>query len=114
MSAEEQKILELSYACDRGQLEIVKRMVAAGTSVNATGVTAIFNAVTKSNDDVLWLLKNGANLNAVDHVGCNALFDAVEFFSIESMILPIAAGADVNARTHMFELNQSINSKADL
>lgn len=102
MSADDRQIF---LACEEGDLATVTQLVKRNrASVNAKGtdgrrITPLFCAVAKGCDDVAqFLLQNGANPNALDHVGRSALFDAIETGNFSSAALLVAAGADVNLR----------------
>jgi ankyrin repeat protein len=105
----------LALAADQGQVDVVRRLVLEeGVDVNSTTtygrrITPLFHAVARDRVDcVLFLLKHGANVGAVDHVGCNAVFDAVEFAAWDSLGLLVAAGADVNKRNESGDTPMSL------
>ena len=95
---------ELWLAAEKGQLHVVKQLVAEGAEINSTSgggrnITPLVHAVAKDRDDVvLWMLRNGADVHAVDHVGVSMLFDALEYGAFKSLVYLIAAGINVNAR----------------
>ena len=82
-----------------GNLEIVKKLRAAGAELDGTGWTPLIYAATGGKDSVVeYLLAQGANINAVSPNGTSALMMAVREGKGPTVTLLIARGADVNLK----------------
>lgn len=102
--------LALHKAAERGNVEKVKSLIAAGYDVDIPnpeefGWTPLIYAVTSDNPNVVAaILAGGADVNARDDSGQTALFSAI-FQSeerpakIEMLHMLIEAGADIDARS---------------
>ena len=99
----------LSLAAKRGNVDIVKALIAAGANVNGVssileGRTALMEAATNDHADIVRvLIAAGANIEAKHLVGCTALMAAAGASSYErdsainAVRALITAGANVNA-----------------
>jgi len=110
----------LLYAARHNQVEVAKRLIAAGADVNAkeaNGIWPLLMAI--SNDNIAaahYLLEHGSNVNGQDWYGRSPLWEAVNVRNLyvhnatfkngidrgpvlELIRALLAAGADVNART---------------
>ena len=127
----------LLYAARHDQVEVAKRLIAAGADVNAkeaNGIWPLLMAV--SNDNVAiahYLLDHGSHVNGQDWYGRSPLWEAVNVRNLyvhnatfvngidrgpvlELIRALLAAGADVNARTketppfrhHLLEITGSL------
>jgi hypothetical protein len=89
-------------AAGTGDLEAVKLFLEAGYDVNskANGTPAIVNAATSSHPDVvIYLIKAGADVNAVDDINCTALMRAAEKCGMtEAVRALLKAGAQTDVR----------------
>jgi cytohesin len=85
-----------------GNIEAVKKHIAAGMDVNAkdiAGSTPLFNAVLRSSKEIAELLiVEGADVNAKHKYGLTPLHRAAFYGHKEVVEMLIAAGADVNAK----------------
>ena len=110
----------LLYAARHNQLEVAKRLIAAGADVNAkeaNGIWPLLMAISNDNMAVAhYLLEHGSNVNGSDWYGRSPLWEAVNVRNLyvhnatfkngidrapvlELIRSLIDAGADVNART---------------
>lgn len=93
----------LMFAAERGFLDIVKRLQAAGADINHNnkfGFTALHAAANANRSEVVkYLLDNGAKVDSRDHLGQTPLYYAAEKNSLEIARMLIEKGADVNATT---------------
>ena len=98
-------------AAERANLPAVKLFLEAGTKVdirNGSGKTPLQAAVCRNENNpgldgdiaetVRFLLDNGADVNAADDKGQNAVFDAALFANVRLLKLLLEYGADVNRR----------------
>jgi len=89
-------------AAGTGDLEAVKLFLAAGYDVNAksNGTPAIVNAATSGNPEVvIYLVRAGADVNAVDDIHCTALMRAAEKCGMtEAIRALLQAGAKRDVR----------------
>lgn len=89
-------------AAGTGDLEAVKLFLEAGYDVNtkSSGTPAIVNAATSSHSEVvIYLIKAGADVNAVDDINCTALMRAAEHCAMtEAVRALLNAGAKTNVR----------------
>jgi uncharacterized protein len=109
-AANRYEITALSEAAQCGDGAMIEALVKAGADPNAAfgeGETPLMTASrTGSVAGVRALLPAGANVNATDkYRGENALMWAVSENHAEVAKLLVAAGADVNARSTLFDFN---------
>ncbi len=100
----------LTAAALSGNKEIVTMILLAGANIdqlNTKGQTVLMSLIEQSgtnsgnmNDMSLFLIENGANVNAVDLKGETALFYAVRANNEQLIKNLIAKGADINARNN--------------
>ena len=94
----------LIYSAQKGLLNNVKALLAAGADVNyrspVTGVSALSAASAEGRTNVVrYLVKNGnANINLRDLAGRTPIFYAVEKDQPQTLQTLLALGADVNAK----------------
>lgn len=89
----------LMLAALGGRLAIVKRLRAAGAEIQQRGWTPLIYAATGGHDDtVLYLLAEGASIDAASPNGTTALMMAAREGRLSTMDLLIARGAEVNRR----------------
>ena len=89
----------LAEACYRGHLEVAQLLFARGARLETpgqVGCTALFRAVGFNNSPAVaqWLLKAGANPNALNDLGATPLHHAVEYGYADSAKILVAAGAN--------------------
>ena len=100
---------DLRSCCWRGDLEGVRRAVAAGEAVNQSprprpGYPPLFLAAARGHIDVVrFLLDQGADPNIVDHIGVTPLMGVCYEDRVEVAELLLARGADVHARSSQRE-----------
>ena len=94
----------LMWAAYKGNSQIVKALLAAGASVNATdnnGFTALMNSAVKGQSEVAKaLLAAGANMNMTAHEGKTALIMAAHMGHLAFVKVLLAAGANPNVAKH--------------
>lgn len=103
----------LSDAALSGDKEIVTMILLAGANIdqlNTKGQTSLMTLIEQSggnsanmNDMSLFLIENGANVNAADLKGETPLFYAVKARNEQLIKNLIAKGADINARNNKGE-----------
>lgn len=80
MKADPAVVSELMQAANDGNYIKIEEIVQAGVSIDTTdnnGRTALHVAASKGNKDaVVWLLRHGANVNAIDAFGNSPMQDA--------------------------------------
>ena len=94
--------ISIHDAAKAGNIEVVKRHLAAGTDVNAKnklGETPLYDAVGQGHKEIVELvIANGADVNAKDIHGMTPLFHAVRKSQKEMAELLLDEGAHVNLR----------------
>lgn len=89
-------------ACQSGQLDVVKDMLAKGADVNAKGsfgITALIKAVSLGHLEIAnELLAHGADVDATNNNEETALLHASQGGHVEIVNALLAHGADVNAK----------------
>jgi ankyrin repeat protein len=92
----------LTLACTSGNTSMVELLMEHGADVNPSGgFTPLMGAARGSQVELIeWLLKEGADPNAVNRNGWTALMEAAELENTDGEIIAmlIEAGAKVNAR----------------
>ena len=90
----------IMWASYNGDLELVKKLVAAGADVNAKNDFGAFAlseaAMTGSTPIIDALLKAGANADAANNEGETALMEVARTGRIDAANLLLKAGADIN------------------
>jgi len=90
----------IMWAAYNGDLELVKKLAAAGADVNAKNDFGAFAlseaAMTGSAPIIEWLLKAGANADAANNEGETALMEVARTGHIEAANLLLKAGANIN------------------
>lgn len=82
-----------------GHIDLVKKLRGRGAEINNAGWTPLIYASTGGQDAIVeYLLKEGADVNAVSPNGTSALMMAVREGKGSTVALLIARGADVNRR----------------
>ena len=106
--------ISIHDAVEKGNIEVVKQHLAAGTDVNAKnkdGTTPLHKAALKGHKEVAELLiAKGADVNAMDESDVTPLHQAASYGHKEIAELLIAEGADVNAKIkkkYYFKKNQT-------
>jgi hypothetical protein len=96
----------LLEACERGDLEAVRRLVSSGKPINTSedrGWTPLMIAVAQQHVEVTrFLLQKGANPNVVNALGRSPLTFAARYGNEELVRLLLQAGADPNIRESHF------------
>jgi len=99
---EKKQSTALMFAAERGFLDILKTLAAAGANVNHQnryGFTALHAAVSNNHPEIAkFLLEHGAEVDAVDQQGQTALYFAAERGHLELARMLVAKGADVNRK----------------
>ena len=95
--------ISIHDAVEKGNIEVVKQHIAAGTDVNAkggvSGGTPLLIAVTLGHKEIVELLiAKGADVNAKNRMGGTPLHFSASGGHKEVAELLIAKGADVNAK----------------
>ena len=101
-------ITPLHWAIEKGELEIVRELLANGADINATyskertaiayGRTALLWAIEKGELEIVReLLASGADIKATDNTGITALHWAIEKGELEIVRELLASGADIKA-----------------
>ena len=93
--------MELHEAVEEGDIEAVKKALAAGADVNAKdeGWTSLAHAAANGHKEIAELLiAEGADVNAKEEEGWTPLFHASYDGHQEIVELLIGKGADVNAK----------------
>ncbi len=98
-------LVAVSETQGSSQVELVKMLIKAGVDVNSVDqvnrTTPLHWAANKGNAALTEvILKHGADVAAVDDVGCTALHRAAQVNSIEVVKLLLAHGADASARMY--------------
>jgi ankyrin repeat protein len=89
----------LMVAALNGQFAIAKKLREKGAAVDGPGWTPLIYAATGGKDDiVVWLLGQGANIDAQSPNGTTALMMAIRENRINTAELLIARGANPNLR----------------
>ena len=96
--------LSLIDACYYGDTEAARKLLAAGTYVNAKneeGVTALSYASNRGHLDIVKiLLANNADVNVRSNIGSTPLMNAAHKGHLQIVSLLIANGADVNCQSN--------------
>ena len=92
----------LMLAALKGQVDIVRAMLAKGAKVNKPGWSPLHYAATGGNTEVIeLLLKRGADIEARSPNESTPLMMAARYGSIEGMQVLLRAGADPRARNQL-------------
>lgn len=95
--------LRLFQAVDKGNLELVKELLAEGVSINAKdslGNSALIKAVDEEALAIAkFLIHKGANVNLRNTTGETALYRAVYRGNLELVKLLVEAGAETKVKT---------------
>jgi ankyrin repeat protein len=95
----------LHYACQEGNIEIVKILLKNGADVNIQNRYStfypLFDAITSDNEDnyypiIKLLIDAKADINSIDSFGNTILYYAIEKENIELIKLLISLGCDIN------------------
>lgn len=95
------KNIKLLDAARKGNVEQMTNLIADGAQINSVSClgTTLSNAIiSKNNDAVAFLVKQGANVNIEDHDGGTPLLDAITAGNLTVSKWLIEAGAKVNCK----------------
>lgn len=95
--------LRLFHAVEKGNLELVKDLLAEGVSINAKdslGNSALIKAVDEEELAIVkFLIHKGANVNLRNTTGETALYRAVYRGNLDLVKLLVTAGAETKVKT---------------